>query len=222
VNAALHSLSGQLLRLQDEERKRIARDLHDGTLQLITAMSMNLLLISRSTQIASDPETARLIADAQNLAKQSSRELRSLSYLLHPPELDELGLVAALRSWADGFAQRSGLALEVTLEDPGRLAADAETALFRIAQESLANVQKHSGSSTAELRMTVSDREVRLEVRDDGCGLPPEILTRNPQGVGVGILGMRERARQLGGTLSIETTTAGTTVRAFLPRRSAR
>ena len=218
ANAALHSLSGQLLRLQDLERKRIARDLHDGTLQVITAMSMNLLTIARSPSIVSDPETLDLIVDAQELAKRASRELRTLSYLLHPPDLDELGLVAALRSWADGFAHRAGITLGLSLDDPGRLDPDAETALFRIAQEALANVQRHSGSSRADLCLTFSDHNICLEVRDAGCGVPPEILTRDPGRIGVGILGMRERARQLGGTLQILSDSAGTTVRASFPR----
>lgn len=221
ANGALQKMSAQLLRLQDEERKKIARDLHDGTLQLISAMSMNLLLISRSPDVIGDPGTRRLITEAQDLAKRSSRELRTLSYILHPPDLDELGLVVALRSWADGFAQRTGIDLAIDLDDPGRLNSNLETTLFRIAQEALANLHKHSGSPTAYLRMMVSAEEITLEIRDRGCGISVTTLTGDRKGLGVGILGMRERARQLGGSLEILSNAGGTTVRAKLPRRSA-
>jgi len=218
ASEALQGMSAQLLILQDEERKRIAREIHDGTLQLISAMSMNLLLISKAPAVAAAPDTLRLIGEAQELAKRSSRELRSLAYILHPPDLDELGLVVALRSWADGFAQRTGIVVEVRLPDPGRLEPGVETALFRIAQESLANVYTHSGSATAELRLEVSPVAIVLEIRDSGRGMPASILEGNPTGVGVGIMGMRERVRQLGGALQIISEGEGTTVRASLPR----
>jgi signal transduction histidine kinase len=218
TNAALHALSGQLLRLQDEERKRIARELHDGTLQMITAISMNLLMIARSPNVVGEVETQGLIVEAQELAKRCSRELRTVSYLLHPPDLEQLGLVAALRSWTDGFAHRTGIVLDVNLDDPGRLLPDVETALFRIAQEALANVQRHSGSSKASVRLLVSEQELRLDVSDEGSGEPRDIVERAPERLGVGVLGMRERARQLGGTLEILTQEPGTTVRAILPR----
>ena len=124
----------------------------------------------------------------------------------------------ALRSWADGFAQRTGIVVEVRLPDPGRLEPGVETALFRIAQESLANVYTHSGSATAELRLEVSPVAIVLEIRDSGRGMPASILEGNPTGVGVGIMGMRERVRQLGGALQIISEGEGTTVRASLPR----
>jgi PAS domain S-box-containing protein len=220
ANAMLHALSGQLLRLQDEERKRIARELHDGTLQMITAISMNLLMIGRSPNVLGSNETLGLIVEAQELAKRCSRELRTVSYLLHPPDLEELGLVAALRSWVDGFAHRTGIVMDVNLDDPGRLDPDVETAFFRIAQEALSNVQRHSGSSRAGVNLIVSEQEIRLDVHDEGNGVPREIVDRTPERLGVGILGMRERARQLGGTLEIISQTSGTTARAILPRRS--
>jgi signal transduction histidine kinase len=221
ANAALHSLSGQLLRLQDDERKRIARELHDGTLQMITAISMNLLMIARAPHVVGDGQTQSLIVEAQELAKRCSRELRTVSYLLHPPDLEELGLVAALRSWVDGFANRTGIVMDIHLDDPGRLKPDVETALFRIAQEALANIQRHSGCARAEVRLIVLEQQLRLDVSDAGVGVPGEILAGAPERLGVGILGMRERARQLGGTLEILGRTPGTTVRATLPRSSS-
>ena len=222
ANAALHDLSGQLLRLQDEERMRIARELHDGGLQRITAVAMNLLLIARSPAVMADPETQRLIVETQELARDSSRELRTISYLLHPPDLAEFGLAAALRSWADGFSQRTGINLDMEIEDPGRLQSDGETAIFRIAQEALANVHRHSGSATAQLLLRVSGREICLEIRDGGRGITEQMLQQHPERMGVGILGMRERARQLGGVLEILTSpSGGTTVRAVFPRSRA-
>ena len=181
---------------------------------------MNLLMIARSPNVVGEEETQGLIVEAQDLAKRCSRELRTVSYLLHPPDLEELGLVAALASWTDGFAHRTGIVLDVNLDDPGRLDPDVETALFRIAQEALANVQRHSGSSKAEVSLTVSENDLRLDVHDEGGGLRREILKGASKRLGVGILGMRERARQLGGTLQILTEEPGTTVRAVLPRRS--
>lgn len=217
-NAALHALSGQLLRLQDEERRRIARELHDGSLQGITAIAMNLLMIARSPAVMSDPETQRLITETQEIARRSSRELRTTSYLLHPPDLEEFGLIPALRSWADGFSQRTGIELDVDLEDPGRLRPEAETAIFRVAQEALANVHRHSGTAAAALKLSVFQGHLRLEVSDKGRGIPPEILARSPSRIGVGIMGMRERTRQLGGDLEILSDATGTTVLARIPR----
>ena len=221
ANAALQDLSGRLLRSQDEERKRIARELHDGTVQMLTALSMNLLLIGNAPTVSADSGTRKLIAETQDLGKRCSRDLRTLSYLLYPPDLDELGLTAALRSWADGFAARTGIVLDVTLDDPGRLDSHSETTLFRIAQEALANVHKHSGSPRAEVILRASEQEISLEIRDEGRGLSPDTLTRTPQRLGVGIMGMRERARQLGGALQIVCHGSGTVVRATLPYRKA-
>jgi len=225
ANTSLHQLTGQLLQLQDEERRHIARELHDGTVQVLTALSMNVLLIGQSAALANNPQAERLILESQALAKQASRELRTLSYLLYPPELEGLGLVSALRSWADGFSSRTGISLEIELDDPGRLDLETETALFRIAQESLANVQRHSGSSTAAVRLAATDRDIRLEVEDAGRGFPPGVLERDnvaPQRMGVGIMGMRERARRLRGSLQILCDGKGTMVRAVFPREVAR
>jgi PAS domain S-box-containing protein len=226
ANASMQQLTGRLLRLQDEERRRIARELHDGTVQRLTALAMNLLLIGQRPAVADDPKVGKLLAESQTLAKQSQRELRSLSYLLHPPDLEELGLALALRSWADGFGARSGLSVDVELDDPGRMDWEVATALFRIVQESLANVQRHSGSTTATIRLKASETEIRLEVEDTGRGIPANVLESDGTDclhrVGVGILGMRERAHQLGGALDIRSNGGGTTVQVVLPREVPR
>jgi PAS domain S-box-containing protein len=226
ANASMQQLTGRLLRLQDEERRRIARELHDGTVQRLTALAMNLLLIGQRPRVVDDPKVRKLLTESQTLAKESQRELRSLSYLLHPPDLEELGLALALRSWADGFGVRAGLSVDVQLDDPGRMDWEVATALFRIVQESLANVQRHSGSSTATIRLKASETEIRLEVEDAGRGIPANVLesdgTNYLHRVGVGILGMRERAHQLGGALEIRSNGGGTTVQVVLPREVPR
>ena len=216
----LRQLSGHLLRLRDEERRRIARELHDSTAQSLAALAMNLARV-REAGAALDAGAARALAESLDLAASCSQEIRTLSYLLHPPLLDELGLSAALRWYADGFAQRSGI--EVDLEvapELGRLHQEVELALFRVVQESLANVHRHSGSSRASIRVIAGSSEVVLRVADEGRGLPEEAAA-DPQwavaGVGVGIAGMRERVSQLGGRLEIRSGRRGTTVEAALP-----
>jgi signal transduction histidine kinase len=163
-----------------------------------------------------------LVAESLCWARQAVGELRNLSYLLHPPSLDELGLTAALRSWVDGFSERTGISADVDLDDPGRLPAEMETTLFRIAQEALSNVHRHSGSPTVAVRLKLGKRNVRLEVEDAGRGVPRTVENQNGgQRLGVGILGMRERARQLGGLLEIRCSSQGTTVSVTLPRKGA-
>jgi signal transduction histidine kinase len=212
---SLRQLSTRLLRVQDEERQRLARDLHDSTAQSLAGLAMNLAVAQESRE-ALDGRTRTALDESETLAERCSREIRSLAYLLHPPLLTEVGLVAAVRWCADGFAQRSGIAVELDLpEDFGRLPADIENALFRIVQECLANVQRHSGSPTAHIRLSRAPGRVALEVRDEGRGLPPDLLAGN-DGVasfGVGVLGMRERVRQLGGRFAIDSSNEGFTVR---------
>jgi two-component system NarL family sensor kinase len=161
------------------------------------------------------------IVESLALAERSSHEIRTLSYLLHPPLLDELGLMSALRSYTTGFTQRSGIQVELKTDDIGRLPRDIEITLFRIVQEALTNVHRHSGSQRAEIRVIRDPREVHLHVSDDGRGVPPEKLDLISEGasVGVGIAGMRERARQLGGHLKVGSSTGGTTITAILPLR---
>jgi two-component system, NarL family, sensor kinase len=217
---AMGQLSGRLLKLQDEERRHLARELHDTTVQALTALVLNLTALETSAPTL-DAKSCNRLSDSLALAEQCAREVRTLSYLLHPPLLDEVGLGAAVRHYVEGFAQRSGL--QVALDLPcelGRLPGDAETALFRVVQESLTNIHRHSGSRQARVRLACPASEVRLEVEDGGKGIPPEIredTNGTASGLGVGILGMRERLRQLGGQLEIHSNGHGTTVRAVLP-----
>lgn len=196
----LQRLSWRLLQAQDEERRRIARELHDSTAQAVAAISMNLAALSREGSPLSEQRRQKLLRDSLALAEQATGDLRTTSYVLHPPLLDERGLSAALRWLADGFSTRSGIpvALEVA-QGLGRMSIAVETALFRVAQESLHNVHRHSGSDRAEIRIHFAGDQVSLEVRDWGRGL------RVPAGelLGVGVAGMRERLLQLGGTLTI-------------------
>jgi signal transduction histidine kinase len=211
---SLRRLSTRLLRIQDEERQRLARELHDSTAQSLAALSMNLA-VARRCRGALDERAQDALDECDALADRCSREIRSLSYVLHPPMLQEIGLPAALRWCAEGFAKRSGIAVEVELPDHlDRLPMEVENALFRIVQECLTNVQRHSGSPSARIQLVRTPRSVALEVRDQGRGLPAGILNRREavESLGVGLLGMRERVRQLGGQLRIETSGQGATV----------
>jgi PAS domain S-box-containing protein len=220
----LRALTANLLSLQDEEQRRIARELHDGTAQNLAAVAMNLSLLMDS-QTTQEPQSNRILSESLALVQQCVREVRNLSYLLHPPLLDDLGLAAALKSYVEGFSQRTGIriALEVP-PDLGRLLPEVETALFRITQEGLANVHRHSGSPRASIRITLDSSEVRLMLEDEGKGQIPLGNNGNGQGArfGVGIPGMRERAQQLGGQLEINSSSLGTTVTVTLPLRSTR
>ncbi len=213
---AIRGLSGRFLHLQDEERRRIARALHESAAQTVAALSMNL---QRMERMALPPQAAESLADTLGLAAQTSREIRTLSHLLHPPLLEEAGLPSSLRWLVQGFGQRS--AVEVTLDiadDLGRLSTELEITLFRIVQESLTNVHRHSGSPSASVRLRRSGPEVVVEIEDQGIGVPSEVRERvyaaNPGAVGVGIAGMRERLSQLGGKLEILRASPGTLVRA--------
>ena len=214
----VRQLSGHLLRSRDEERRRIGRELHDSTAQELMALAMNLGLVQQRTA-GRDVSVDNLLADSQAIIEQSQRELRTMAYQLHPPSLDELGLTGAVQEYAAGFSQRSGI--KVTLDTSpslGRLPAETERALFRVVQESLGNVHRHSGSPTATIRIARENGNVMLEVTDQGCGL----RVRGDGTVakaGVGLAGMRERVRQLGGRFEIESRGQGkgTTVRAIAP-----
>ncbi len=220
---SLRLLSGQLLHLQDQERRRIARELHDSAGQILAALGMNLSLVeSENGNIA--PRAAKAIEESIGLVQELSRELRTISHLLHPPLLDEVGLVSGLRSYLEGFTERSKIKVDLELpEDLGRLPQDLETAIFRIVQECLTNIHRHSESPVARIRITRSDSEVSLEVEDSGKGIPLEKREAMESGgtPGVGIRGMRERLRQFGGSLEINSTDRGTVVIARLPVASA-
>ncbi len=213
----LHRLSAHLLQVRDSERRHLARELHDTTAQHLAALTLNLGSLKGHLAKASTPAHA-LCCDCIQLANQAAQEIRTHSYLLHPPLLEVMGLAGAVEDYAQGLSARSGVTIELQAPaDFGRLPEDMELALFRVIQESLSNVLKHSGSSRARIRLTRRDSLVTLEVQDMGHGIPDDKLARikaRSGGSGVGIGGMHERLRLLGGWLDIESGPTGTTVRA--------
>jgi two-component system NarL family sensor kinase len=224
TEASLRQLSGRLLQLQDEERRRIARDLHDITGQEIAILSMSLDRLARLVE-SGRSEVQETLADSRDMVRKMAEEIRTLSYLLHPPLLDESGLGSAVRWYAEGFQKRSAIQVSVqTAPELPRLPADVEMALFRVVQESLTNVHRYSGSPDAEIRITSSDEQVRLEIADHGKGIQAAVRRAPEQGVaslGVGIPGMRERLRQLGGQLQVDFGRNGTRVIATVPIKKA-
>jgi signal transduction histidine kinase len=216
----VRELSHILLRTQDEERRYIARELHDSAGQTLAVLGMNVARFAREAQSAAPGivERGKEIAD---LVQQLSREIRTTSYLLHPPLLDESGLSSALKEYVQGLTERSGIAITVDVDEGlGRLPRDMELAIFRLVQECLTNIHRHSGSTTARIRVFLDGGSVRVEVTDQGKGIPPQRLTEIQTGAsGVGIRGMRERLRHLGGTLNIESNSSGTRVSATIPVR---
>ncbi len=217
---SLRQLSGHLLHLQDTERRRIARELHDTTAQSLAAIALNLSRIEKlSTQMA--PKVLDILAETVGMAEQCSRELRTISYLLHPPLLEEAGLVSAVRWYADGVSSRTRIQITVDVAPEfRRLPSDIETTLFRIIQESLTNITRHSGSPTARIRILRGSGEVVLEVKDEGKGIPPEKLQKvggNVSGLGVGLAGIWERVRQFNGGLEVNSNSQGTTVTVVVP-----
>jgi PAS domain S-box-containing protein len=216
----LHELAATLVHIQDDERRRIGRDLHDSTGQCLVALELSLTRLARLVEPPSS--SAHALADeCVTLARQCSTEIRTASYLLHPPLLDEIGLLSALRWLADGLRQRSGIQIELELpESLERLPPQHELAIFRVAQEALTNVHRHSKSPSVTIRLFEQDGAVFMEVEDAGHG----ILVAGASGratdaatLGVGLAGMRERMRQLGGTLSVRSGPRGTCVQARLP-----
>ncbi len=215
---SLRELSHHLLRTQDEERRRIGRDLHDSLGQSLVALKIKLDTLASSRE-RRDGDATSEIAECLHLAEDSLKELRTISYLMYPPMLDEMGLQSAIRWYLEGFSARSGLNTTFDVDpDFGRLQRDLELALFRVLQESLTNVHRHSGSQTARIRLRLSGGVVILEVNDAGRGISPETLRRSGKGgvasLGVGLRGMNERMRQLGGSLQVSSTENGTTVTA--------
>jgi len=219
----LRQLSGHLLRSQDEERRRIARELHDSTAQTLSALQMaltQLTTLGPATPLA-DAKAAAILEDIRSLTDSSLREIRTISYLLHPPLLDEVGLLFALRWYVDGFITRTEIIVRLDApETLDRLPAEVETAIFRVVQEGLSNIHRHSGSRRAWIRLAVERGVIDLVIRDEGRGIGPARAGSHPPGypvLGVGIAGMRERMRQFNGTLTIESNGRGTTVHATLP-----
>ena len=216
---ALRELSGRLLHLQDQERRRLARELHDSTGQNLAALQMTLTLVQQRAE-RWDEETTKLLEDATAMASQIVQEIRTLSYLLHPPLLDEAGLASALSWYVDGLTQRSSLQIELEIaSDLGRLSQDQEIAIFRVVQECLTNIHRHSGSSTARIQIKRDAGELCLTVSDTGSGIPKagDVINGVPKTMGVGIRGMRERMRDLGGEMRIRPGNPGTIVEANFP-----
>jgi PAS domain S-box-containing protein len=215
--SALQNLSSHLLRVQDEERRKIARELHDSLGQYLMALKLNLDLMSRF----SGEKREELLCEAQQIAARCLNETRTLSHLLHPPLLDEIGFVEAARWYAEGFARRSEVAITLDLpEKLPRLPDAVEVTLFRVLQESLTNIHRHSGSKTAEIRLGMDGKHICLKIRDQGRGMPPELLERFQKtgaGSGVGLSGMRERVHELAGRLVISSEGEGTLVSVSLP-----
>jgi signal transduction histidine kinase len=216
---SLRHLSTRLLHLQDEERRRLARELHDSTGQKVTALALHLAIPSAEAASLT-PRAREALSESCNLAEEVVREIRTLSYLLHPPFLDELGLAAALRWYAEGFAQRSGIRVDLNLPATWtRAPKDTELALFRIVQESLTNIHRHSASSSAKISLSRNGAGLQLEIEDAGRGIPAEVLDSDgPQSLGVGLRGMRERVNQLGGQFQIHSNSRGTIVKVSLPQ----
>ena len=219
----LQKLSSELLRSQDEERRRIARELHDSLGQYLASLKINLDLLTRA-----DPTTGRqqrnradLLSDSLDIVQQCISETRTLSYLLHPPLLDEAGFASAARCYLEGFAKRSNIKVNAEIPDTfPRLSSAVELVLFRALQESLTNVIRYSGSPVVDVIMKAGIEEALMTVRDYGCGIPPEVLRRfreHKTGVGVGLSGMRERLNDLGGQLELASDGHGTTVAVRIP-----
>jgi len=218
VEISLRELSGRLLRMQDEERRHMARELHDHAGQTLVALSMNLHAI----EMACDPEDGpvrKLASEAKQLSDDLSTEIRTLSYLLHPPLLDEIGLESAIRWFVEGFSERSHIKVDLNLpEDSARLPRDLELVIFRVVQESLTNVHRHSGSSSAAIHVSRSPDRVAVEISDRGKGISVEKQRDLSNAkAGVGVRGMEERVRQFGGTLHIASSPLGTAVVASFP-----
>ena len=215
--AGLRQLSARLLQAQDDERRRLARELHDSVGQLLAAISMNIQTV-QSTLL--EPAAAAAAAENAKLIDQISTEIRTMSHLLHPPLLDEVGLASALRWYIDGFSKRSKISVNLEIAgDFGRLSNDMEIAIFRMVQECLTNVHRHSNSDSGAVRLERNAERVSVEVRDAGKGIPLEkqkALSSSQQG-GVGFRGMRERIQQLGGRLEIQSDDHGTIVKAAMP-----
>jgi len=216
---ALQKLSQRLLKVQDEERRRVARDLHDSTGQTLTALKISIELLQQ--RLNHDQTACDELSGIARLADRALQEIRTTSYLLHPPGLDEAGFSCAAQWYLEGFAQRSGMKVRMDFaQDVKRLPGTIEVALFRVLQESLTNVRRHSGSCEVDVCFHREAEAAILEVRDYGCGMPEELLSSLDGSVchsGVGLAGMSERLNELKGGLKIEAADPGTRLRAIVP-----
>ena len=216
---AARRLSARLLQLRDDERRKFSRELHDSIGQYLAAAKMTL------QSLAVGHESERRYSECVNLLDQAIKETRTISHLLHPPGLDEAGFSSAATWYAEGFAKRSGLELKIDIADPpNRLPLEVEIALFRVLQESLTNIHRHAKSSSGEVAFEAAPDRVILAIKDHGIGISKEILDRfESSGTsGVGLAGMRERIRELGGRFGVESSSAGTCVRVVVPLAEGR
>jgi PAS domain S-box-containing protein len=214
--AALRRLSNRMMTMQDEERRRIAREIHDGLGQELAAAKMILDGILAKD---SSPLMRQASVEASQLIDRAIQQVRTISHLLHPPLLDEVGLISALRWFLEGLSERSGIhmALEVDPPDPGRLKSELETAIFRIVQEALTNMFRHSGARNGSVTLISKDGNIVVTVRDDGKGIEEQVIQLRPESVGVGIGGMRQRVTELGGSLRLANANPGTIVEVIIP-----
>jgi signal transduction histidine kinase len=219
ANESLRELSVRVLQMQDDERRRIARELHDSVGQSLAAMKMNNALIAGEAKKLAPP-AAKAVAENDVLVEDILKSIRTISHLLHPPLLDEAGLPSALRWYVGEFSQRSGIRVELECSTSvKRFSDEMETAIFRIVQESLGNILRHSESATASIQLQVSENVIQLKILDQGKGISAQRQAELKTGIrgGVGIRGMRERAAQFGGELQIESGKNGTTISVVFP-----
>jgi signal transduction histidine kinase len=215
----VRELSAKLLSLQDEERRRLARELHDSTGQMLAAMKM---VLDEMRIEAKEPKFAALVNQSIELNDEMSRQLRTMSYLLHPPLLDEVGLPSALRWYTEGFAERSAIKVDLQVSDGfDRLPQEMEIAIFRVVQECLTNIHRHSGSPTASVRLNRTDDAVDVEISDTGQGIASDRVRGDRIVSGVGLMGIEERMRQFGGSVKVTSSENGTLVNAGIPLKNS-
>jgi PAS domain S-box-containing protein len=219
ANHSLRDLSAQLMLMRDLEARRLARELHDSVGQLLVAISLNIAIVeSQCSKL--DEHGTKALTETKNFVEEINREIRTMSHLLHPPLLDEAGIASALNWYIEGFSARSNIKVEIDIpSDFGRLSAEKETAIFRMVQECLTNIHRHSESKTASIRIRNQAAQIVIMVQDSGKGIPPAKLEMIRKGrSGIGFRGIAERVSYMGGDFKIESSSAGTTVAAIVPQ----
>ena len=207
-------VGGQLLRAQEDERRRMARELHDSTSQMLVSLRFDLSRLARGNV---GPEAVAIVDECKKTLEEIQREIRTFSFVAHPPSLTANSLAIALQNLASGFANRTGLEIEVDVSDPGEASASVEAAIYRLSQEALANIHRHASATRAIIRLVGRKDCLHLVIGDDGVGIS-EIDLRRVSSIGVGVMGMRERVDELGGRISIRRAVRGTVLTVSLPR----